>query len=165
MKGGRIERALRGLVSVGVVGAIVASGAPAWSVNYKPFTKVEDVCPKCPKRASDTITLNSSAEVRAKIVAENNDFVVLTRYGEVRALPKSRVQSVEWANNSQPSGLTSQDQIVLRSGHVLTGSIIEEKSDPGYFRLQSSINQQTFVVFNSQIESVYKAGSRYQFGS
>ena len=140
--------------------AMMAMAGPAMAVNFQPFTKVTDVCPTCPKRATDTITLNSSTKIAAKVVAENDDFFVLVRYGEVRAVPKGSVQSVEWANGSAPTGLTSQDQIVLRSNHVLTGSIIEENKDRGFYRMQSSVNKQTFVVFDNSAESVYKAGRK-----
>ncbi|MEC9442663.1 MAG: hypothetical protein VYE40_16335 [Myxococcota bacterium] len=149
----------RAMFVLATVTAMFIAG-PAMAVSFQPFTKVTDVCPTCPKRATDTVTLNSSTKISAKVVAENDDFFVLFRYGEIRAVPKGSVQSVEWANGSAPAGLTSQDQIVLRNNHVLTGSIIEENTDRGFYRMQSSVNKQTFVVFANSAESVYKAGRK-----
>ena len=139
---------------------ICGSVSAAAAADFKAFSTVEDVCPTCAKRAVDTITLDNGTKVKARIEAENEDYLVLSRYGEVRIIPKSRLMSVEWANNSERSGLTSQDQLVLSSGHVLTGSIIEENQEQGVYRLQSSLNQQIYVVFATQVESIYKAGSR-----
>lgn len=143
-----------------VAGVILSMSAQVSAADFRPFSPVQDVCPTCPKSAEDQITLNNDTKIRAKIVAENDDFFVLARYGEVRILPKERVLSVEWANNSQPSGLDMQDQVLLTTGHVVTGSIIEEQDKPAYFKIQSSINQQTYIVFKAQAEAVYRGGRR-----
>lgn len=136
----------------------------ALAADFKPFSRVKDVCPKCPKTAIDTITLNNNVKIRAKVVAENTSFLVVQRYGEVRTVPRTRIMSVSWANGSKSKNLASQDQILLRTGHVLTGSIIEEKNKPtGYFRLQSALNKQTYVVMKTQVKEAYKAGQPYTF--
>lgn len=135
----------------------------ALAVDFVPFGSVHDVCPTCPKRAVDEITLNNKLTVKAKIVAENTLFYVVHRFGEVRAVPKANVAGVVWANGTRRSGLLSQDQIVLTHGVVFTGSIVEEKSNPGFFRLQSSLNNQTFVIFKVKVRSVFKAGTEYTF--
>lgn len=132
----------------------------ATAADFRPFAAVQDVCPTCPKRAEDNITMDNGTKVKARIEAENDDYLILSRYGEVRMLPKSRLMSVDWANNSARTGLTSQDQIVLNTGHVLTGNIIEENTETGLYRLQSSLNQQIYVVFAKEAEAIYKAGSR-----
>lgn len=133
--------------------------SPALAVDFVPFSKVEDVCPECPKKAEDVITLSNGIKIKAKVVAENSSFLVLSRYGELRMVPQSRVQSVDWSNGSKMNNMTSQDQLVLLSGHVLTGSILEDKTEPvAYFRLQSSVNNQTFVIFKSQVKEAYKSG-------
>ncbi len=149
-------------VSTGVCGILmgVMVSSTAMAADFRPFSTVEDVCPTCPKRAEDTITLDNGTKVKARIVAENDDYLILSRYGEVRVLPKSRLMSVDWANNSARSGLTSQDQIVLGNGHVITGNIIEENSETGLYRLQSSLNQQIYVVFAKEAEAIYKGGSK-----
>ena len=136
----------------------------ASAADFKPFSKVKDICPKCPKTTVDTITLNNNVKIRAKVVAENTNFLVVQRYGELRTVPRTRIMSVDWANGSKSTNLKSQDQILLRNGHVLTGSIIEEKNKPtGYFRMRSSLSKQTYVVLKTQVSEAYKAGSRYNF--
>ena len=92
-----------------VIGALALvcmtiGASDVFAVGFRPFSSVADVCPSCPKRASDELTLTDDSKVRAKVVAENDDFFVLSRYSEVRALPKTSVQSVEWANDSAPCG-------------------------------------------------------------
>ncbi len=148
---------------LGMCCGVLLCATTANAQDFKPFTKVKDVCPACPKKASDKITLNNNLTITAKIVAENNVFYVLSLYGEIRTVPKARIMSVEWANGNKPSGLVSQDQIVLKNGVVLNGSIAEEKNKPGFFRMQSSLNNQTFIVFKDQIRVVYKAGTEYTF--
>ncbi len=140
----------------------LAPAASAQAANFAPFSAVKDVCPECPKRSSDVITLQNDSVLRVRVVAENSSFYVIERYGEIRALPKGMIMSVEWANGSKQAGLSTQDQIVLNSGLVITGSIVEERETPGYFRIQSSVNNQTIVVFASQAAEVYKAGSKYR---
>ncbi len=145
---------------LGVLGACMLLSSTGFAADFRPFSVVEDVCPTCAKRAEDVITLDNGTKVKARIVAENDDYLIMTRYGEVRLIPKSRLMSVDWANNAERSGLTSQDQIVLSSGHVVTGSIIEENSERGVYQLQSSLNQQVYVIFATQVEAVYKAGRK-----
>ena len=144
--------------------ALGAPAADAQAVDFTPFAKVEDVCPKCAKASEDTVTLSSGEKLKAKIVAESASFLVLLRYGEVRMLPQSRVQSVDWGKGTRGGDLTGQDQLVLTNGHILTGAIIEEKTEPvAYFRLQSSTHKQSFVVFKDQVQEAYKSGQRYSF--
>ena len=150
----------RGAIWGGVVAMITLVSGAVSAADFRAFTPVEDVCPTCPKRATDTVVMNNGTQIKALVVAENDDYLILSRYGEVRVLPKSRLSSVEWANDALRTGLTTQDQIVLSSGHVITGSILEENADTGLYRVQSSLNAQTYVVFKDQIEAVYKAGSR-----
>lgn len=150
----------RRVIEAAAVCVVMSVGLSATAADFRPFSAIQDVCPTCPKRAEDTITMDNGTKVKARIEAENDDYLILARYGEVRAFPKSRLMSVDWANNSARSGLTSQDQIVLNTGHVLTGNIIEENSETGLYRLQSSLNQQIYVVFAKEAEAIYKAGSR-----
>lgn len=153
------------LTLVAAAAALVTLAAPthASAQSYTPFTPVQDVCPDCAKTPTDVITLNSNETIKAKIVAENNAFYVVSRYGEVRVVPKGSIMSVEWANGSKPGGLLSQDQILLKSGHVFTGKIVEERDKPGYFKLQSQLNNQTFIVFKSKVQAIYKGGVSYSF--
>ena len=138
--------------------ALLVGFGTADAADFVPFSNVETVCKACDAPAADVVSLNSSVEVRGTIVAENEDYLVMERYGEMRVVPKSEVASVEWASGAAPSGLGAEDQIILKGGHVLTGSIIEEKATPGLFRVRSSDGARIYVAFFSQIEAVYRAG-------
>jgi hypothetical protein len=139
---------------------LLAISAPqvADAVEFRPFAKVKDVCPTCPKRATDLITMDNGTKVSGRVVAQSDAFFVIALYGELRAVPIGRVTSVTWANGSQPPGLTSQDQILLNNGTVFTGTIIQDNEKPSFYRIQSSINKQTYVVFKSQAKMVVRAG-------
>jgi hypothetical protein len=150
----------RRLLSSSALVLTVALASTAQAQQFVPFTKVKDVCPSCPKRATDTITLDDNSKVQGRVLAQNDMFFVVARFGELRTVPAGRVVSIDWANGNQPLGLLSQDQILLRTGVVLTGNIIEEKDKPAYYRLQSAINNQTYVVFKNQAEAVFKGGRK-----
>lgn len=131
--------------------------------EFKPFSTVENVCPECEQPEADVVELSTGDKIRGTVVAENTDFYVVVRYGEVRAVPRGQVQAIEWAGGNKPSGLMSKDQILLPNGHVLSGTITEEKDEPALFKIKSSFNQQTFVVFKEAVETVYKDGQEYSF--
>lgn len=143
-----------------VVCAVMSVTGVSTAADFRPFTPVQDVCSACSKRAEDAITMDNGTKVKARIEAENDDYLILSRYGEVRLMPKTRLTSVDWANNAARSGLTSQDQVILKKGHVITGTIIEENAETGLLRIQSSLNQQIYVVFAREAEAIYKAGTR-----
>ncbi|MEM1349556.1 MAG: hypothetical protein AAGI01_13420 [Myxococcota bacterium] len=143
--------------------ALLAFADTASAQRFRPFTPAQDVCPDCAKTSTDVITLKSNETIKAQVVAENNAFYVVSRYGEVRVVPKGLIRSLDWANGSKPSGLLRQDQILLKSGHVVTGEIVEERDKPSYFKLQSQLNNQTFIVFKENIQAVYKGGVSYNF--
>lgn len=143
--------------SIGLVSSTAAAQ------DFKPFTKVENVCPDCEQPRADIIELSSGDSIRGTVVAENTDFYVVVRYGEVRAVPRSDVQAIEWAGGNKPSGLMNKDQILLPNGHVLSGTITEEKDEPALFKIKSSFNQQTFVVFKKVVKTAYKDGQAYSF--
>lgn len=130
------------------------------AVDFEPFSEVESVCPDCEKPDMDTVELSSGEEIRCNIVAANGDFWVVERYGEVRAIPDSRVTSKSYAEGSPPSDLRSQDQIVLKNGHVLTGSIVDESDKPGHYQLKSSVGDVSFVVFKKEAKALYRDGSK-----
>ena len=137
----------------------------AFAQDTQPFSKVNDVCPSCAKSTQDTITLGNGSEIVARVVAENDDFFVVERYGELRSVQKGSGMKVAWSNSREPVGLSSQDQIVLKNGHILTGSLVEEKNKPALYRLQSSLNKQTYIVFKDQVRFLYKGGKQVQLAS
>lgn len=134
--------------------------APAGAQEFQPFTDVGDVCPDCPGPHTEVLTLVGGETVKANLVAENDDFFVAERYGEVRTIPHAVIATVKWTDESRRSELKSQDQILLPNGHVLTGKIIKESDEPAFFQLESSLGDFTHVAFEGQIDRVYRQGKR-----
>lgn len=130
---------------------------------YTPFTAVNNVCPDCPQPKADIATMSDGAKIAGQIIGENNAFYVMLRFGEVRVLGKNEVQMIEFANGAKPSNLSSFDQILLKSGHVLNGTITEDKDKPALFQLKSSHGDMTFVAFKSEVSKVYRAGLESSF--
>jgi hypothetical protein len=143
---------------------VCAIASPASAIDFKPFTDVENVCPDCSSSPFDTVTLQDGSEIRANIVAENSDFFVLERFGEVRAISHDRVESTSWADG-RPSNLNKQDQIVLQNGHVFTGTIVDRSDKPGHMQLDSSIGETSYVVFETEIEALYRQGKRQELST
>ncbi|QDG54309.1 hypothetical protein FIV42_27255 [Persicimonas caeni] len=146
-------------VALAVSGLSVAASA----ADFVPFSKVENVCPDCKKPKADVISMSNGSTIRGTVVAENTDFYTVVRYGEVRAVPRSSVQSIAWADGSKPSSLLDKDQIVLNNGHVLSGTIVDEKDEPAFFQIKSSFSDYTYMVTKSQVKKAYKGGSEYSF--
>lgn len=135
----------------------------AFAADYEPFTDVEDVCPDCEKPDADELEMADGTTLRGTVVGENTDFYVVVRYGEVRAIPTNAVDSITWADGSKPSGLSDKDQVVLDSGHVVSGTIVDEKDTPAFFQVKSSFADFTYTIFKKQVDKAYKDGSRYEF--
>lgn len=156
-----MEIEARTIAALGVVVSLMAmAGTAAAQVSYEPFSEVENVCPDCEKPAADEIALDSGETIRGTIVAKNEDFLVVERYGEVQAIPNDKVKSMSFEDGSRPSKLESQDQIVLPNGHVLTGEIVDQSDKPGHFQLESSILDVSYVVFQKKAEALYRGGSK-----
>lgn len=145
-------RILKSLIVVSVVLFSVQAFA------FTPFTPVKNVCPQCTQQSADVINTTSGNAIRGTIVAINPDFYTMVRYSEARAIPRSEVQSVEWANGTKTSGVDARDQVVLKDGTVLTGSIVDDKEKPPVLQLKSSYAGQTYVIFKDQIDKFYKGG-------
>ena len=98
-----------------------------------------------------------------RIVPQSEKYVV-ERFGQIRVVGKQLIGNVTFAGGNKPSGLTAGDHILLKNGHVLVGTIVEEKESPGLFRLDSRLgNKSQFIAFKTQIASVYKDGKPYAF--
>ncbi|MFB6350165.1 MAG: hypothetical protein ABEN55_08060, partial [Bradymonadaceae bacterium] len=142
-----------------VVGMGLASPAVT-QVEFQSFSNVETVCPDCEKPKSDTVELTGGKKIRCTIVAENDDFLVVERFGEVRGIPLQKVASKSFKDGNRPSNLKSQDQIVLKNGHVLSGEIVDESDKPGHFQLKSSVGDFSYVVFKREAKALYRKGSK-----
>jgi hypothetical protein len=144
------------------LGGLFTAAAPslAHAQEFRPFSELEDVCPDCEPTAADVVSLTSGDSVRCDVVAQNEDFMVLERYGEVRSVGRDQVTSVEWADGQRPGDLESSDQILLNNGHVVTGSIVETGETPGHYVVESDVSDVSFVVFKTEAKAVYRDGSR-----
>ncbi len=136
---------------------------PMTGFAFQPFTPVTDVCTTCPQPRADVLTLNDGTKLRGIIVGENTAFYAMMRHNELRAVQKSGVQTVEYSAGSKPVSLGSMDQILLKSGHVLNGTITEDKAKPALFQLKASHGSETFVVFKSEVSKVYRNGLEASF--
>ncbi|GEM_PF-1996870 len=151
---------LRTFLLICVAGAASAAlPSQVAAQEFRPFSEVEDVCPDCEPTAADVVSLTSGESVRCDVVAQNEDFMVLERYGEVRAVSRDNVTSVEWADGQRPGDLESSDQILLNNGHVLTGTITETNDTPGHYVMKSDVSDVSFVVFKTEAKAVYRDGS------
>jgi hypothetical protein len=150
-----------GIIAIATCGVSTAG----FAADFKAFTPVENVCPECEQSKADLISMLSGDKIRGKVVAENTQFYTVVRYGEVRAIPRSNVQSIAWANGSKPSGLMDQDQIVLQNGHVLSGTIVDETDKPAFFQIKSSFSDFSYTVTKAEVKKAYKGGSEYSFST
>lgn len=142
--------------------SLVATTVAAQDFSFRAFSDVTNVCPSCEPPPSDVLTLRDGREVRATVVAMNPSFYTVVRFGEVRTVPRGEVQGVKWEKGSQPAGLDNLDQIVLKNGHVLTGSIVVDNDKPGYYQIKSSYMEYTYTVFKTQAARVFKKGQPHE---
>ncbi len=145
-----------------IVAVAVALGvlpARAWAQRYIPFTPVTNVCPTCTTGPQwDRIVLKDGTEVKAVVVAENDKFYTLLKFGELRAVGKDQVQNVEKnAKAERPAGFG--DQILLQNGVVLAGTL-KTKDDADPMQLETPPSKTTQTAFRSVIDSVYRGGTR-----
>jgi hypothetical protein len=123
--------------------------------GFTPFTKVTNVCPKCKQPPSDVVVLTNGYQVPCTVIAQNDDYYILARHGELRAAEKAEVSSVRWRSGSGPAALGSGDQILLKNGVLLHGAIGD--TVPGrYFTIQ--VGTLKHIAWVSQIKTVHRAG-------
>ncbi len=127
--------------------------------GFRPFAKVTSVCPKCKQSKSDVVVMQSGIKIRCNVAAQNDDYYVVERYGEYRAVPKADVASVVWRTSSAAVA-RSGDQVILTDGVVLHGSIVREVKGM-YFIVK--MGKWQHVAWINLIQGVYKAGTAYRF--
>ncbi len=137
--------------------AILIAALP-FTLGMTPFTEVTNVCPGCPQGKRDIVALTSGTKVACTVVAQNNDYYVVARHGEYRAVEKNEVSSVKWRGEGGAATLGTGDQILTKSGNVLHGAIVEEQA--GRF-LVIQVGTLKHVVWLSQIKSAHKGGKPY----
>jgi hypothetical protein len=151
------------IVALFAAAMVCGLSANVFAQKFKPFTDVADKCPDCAKPDGDDLHFSNGDVVRGEIVGMNSDFYVVLRYGEVRAVPKSELDRVEWKDGRERSEVGNYDQILLKNGHVLSGKITKEEDEPSMFQLEASFAEFTFTAFKDQVDKVYKNGTEYSF--
>ena len=130
--------------------------------GFTPFSRVQNVCPQCPAAKTDVLTMTNGFKVNGNVVAQNESFYVVERFGEYRAVMKNEVSQVEWKDKGGPSNLGTGDQILLKNNVVLHGAITDERVG-NFFLIQ--VGPLRHVAWNSQIQAVFKGGRRYNFNT
>jgi hypothetical protein len=140
-----------------VVALLALPAATAWSQTLRPFTPVASVCPTCAPSGPpvDRVVLRDGTELKVRVVAENERFYVLERFGELRAVGRDQVQTVEKNPNAERPAF--DDQILLQNGIVLAGTI-KTKDDADPFEIANPLAGTTITAFRSVIASVYRGG-------
>ena len=129
--------------------------------GFVQFTHVRNVCPKCPKvQKLDVVVLNNSTRIECSVLAQNNQYYVLQRYGELRAALKTEVSKIEWKDKKPPPNLHLGDQILTSNNVVYHGTITGEQRGR-YFEIQ--VGTHKHLVWHSQVTSVHRGGVPYQF--
>jgi hypothetical protein len=138
--------------------ALLAGSASAG--GFKPFTKVDSVCEKCTSGpAWDHVTLKSGQEVAATIIAENDDFLVLEHFGELRAARRDEIATVTKNPAAvRPPGFT--DQLLLTDGTVRAGTLT---GDPAADMIEMNVPgtpAPQHHIAKVAVAAVYKAGKK-----
>ena len=129
--------------------------------GFTSFTPVKNICPTCPKTQKvDVVLLTTGLRLECSVLARNNDYYVLERYGELRAALKSEVKSIEWKNKTAPPNLTVGDQILTTNNVVYHGTVTGEQKGR-YFEIK--VGTRKHLVWYSQVKSVHRGGQLYQF--
>jgi hypothetical protein len=142
----------------------LARPAAAAEPEFREFTK--GMCGDCelPAGYGDVLSLAGGVQVKGRIIAENDSYYVVERFGEVRAVGKRTVSKTTFAAGSKPTGLNRGDHILLDNGHVIVGKIVAEKDKPGLFKVESRLGGgATITVFKHVVASVHKEGKRFEF--
>jgi hypothetical protein len=129
--------------------------------GFTPFTEVQNVCPTCEHpEYRDIVVLREGGNVWCNVVADNDEYYVLERHGELRAAQKSEVRKVEWGRGRGAESVGAGDQILLKNNVLYHGTILSE--DPGTsFLIETPNGKQKPAV--SAIASVHKAKRAYSF--
>ena len=131
----------------------------AHAVGFKPFTEGGNVCKTCKEPGLDEIKLSTGTVIRAKITHKNSAFYVANLHGEVRAIPVGEVSDITWANGTEPAGLTTGGQIVLKNGTVLSGDVQVDDKGKVYKVLIEGTDKRVNAIF-SVVSEVYIGGSK-----
>jgi hypothetical protein len=148
----------RGSCFAGAValGAVVAQG-DVRAQALIPFSDVKSVCSQgCTGGPEyDRVVLKTGMEIRARVVTENDRFVVVEKFGELRALGRDQIQTLD--KNSKSERGSYPDAILIRDGTVLAGTLTSAQDDVDPFQLTSG-NGFNETAWKSVITAAYRGG-------
>jgi hypothetical protein len=139
------------------LGLVLDPTSAAWGQAYKPFTPVTSVCPSCTTGPQyDRIVLRNGIEIRARLIAENEVFYVLEKFGELRAVGRAEVATIEKNRNvERPAGF--QDQILFKDGIVFAGALTESHGGDA-FEIIIPPSTTPAIAPRAAVAYVYRAG-------
>lgn len=142
--------------ALSVVLALAPLATAAGDEPYKPFTAVNSVCPKCTTGPQyDRIVLTNGKDVYARVVAENESFLVMEKFGELRAVTREHVKNVE-KNSKITSRAGFEDQVLFKDNVVFAGTI---KTDAdGMIEMTMPWSQTTYLAPWDAIALAYRGG-------
>jgi hypothetical protein len=153
---------VRALTVLFLLLTLALSAGVATAQPYKPFTHVDDVCPKCGGGpAFDTISMRGGDDVHAVVIIENDAFLVLERFGEWRAVGRDQVANVtKNPNATRPAGYP--DQILLVDNTVLAGAMAADPApDTATFEITIPHTPTTLHhMERAQVAAVYRGGKK-----
>ena len=153
----RLTRTLAGVLTSGLVSTYVAIG---WAQSFRPFDDVTNVCPKCPRTGTDKLTLKDGQVVEAVVVAENSMFYVLAKFGELRAVGLDQVAKLE-RNPNADRGKGHVDQLLAKSGLVLSGRVVSDDAASGYIEFASVGVTAHTRILKSMVAAIFESGKLY----
>lgn len=124
--------------------------------GFRPFSPTTNVCKTCKLKGFDRLTLVKGEKLLCHVLAQNTDYYVIERFGEVRMIKKIKVRSLEWMNHA-PRTLKTGDQVLLHNGVAYHGTIVSE--DKGRY-LSISTGKHIHVIWNSMIAELYRSGTQ-----
>jgi hypothetical protein len=144
------------LAAVAALSSVIAPGVVR-AQTLNPFSDVKSVCSKnCTGGPEyDRIVLKDGTEVRARTVSENDRFVVLEKFGELRAVGRDQIQTLD--KNPKAERGNYPDAILTKDGSVLAGRLKSAQDDVDPFELTSGAGFNE-TAWKSVIVAVYRGG-------
>ena len=129
------------------------------AAGFSSFSDGGNVCKECPEPTMDEVKMSNGTVLKVQVTHKNSSFYVAKLHGEVRAIPVGDVSEIKWAKGSEPSGLSSGGQVVLKNGHILSGDVKVEK---GMYRVNISGVEKAVVAYGKVVAEVYIGGEKRQ---
>ena len=148
------------IVGVLACGAVSTHAAIGKAQSFRPFDDVTSNCAKCPIPGADKLTLKDGQVVDAIIVAENPNFYVLAKFGELRAIGLDQVAKLE-RNPKADRGKGHVDVLLTKGNLVVSGQLISDDASTGYVEFASVGVATHMRILKSMVAVIFKSGKLY----